>query len=92
MVSLYHVSRAYSLVNRKLSGPQPIADDAIAAVIALVLYQQIHGQYSIGLTHLNGLYQMIELRGGIDKLMQQNPVLALKAFRYAQSHYALLKH
>ncbi|KAH8896040.1 hypothetical protein GQ53DRAFT_779328 [Thozetella sp. PMI_491] len=81
MVSLYHISQAYSLVNRKLSGPEPIADDAIAAVVSLIIYQQIHSQYSIGLIHLNGLYRMVELRGGIGKLVQENRGLALKPLR-----------
>jgi hypothetical protein len=53
--SLYHISQAYSLVNQKLSGPEPVADDAIASVVSLVIYQQIHSQDSVGITHLNGL-------------------------------------
>lgn len=83
MEALYHVSQAYSLVGRKLSGPEPVADDAIAGVVSLIIYQQIHNQYAIGLTHLNGLYRMIELRGGIGRLVQENLGLALKPLRYA---------
>lgn len=83
MEALYHVSQAYSLVNQKLSGSEPIADDAIAGVVSLIIYQQIHNQYAVGLTHLNGLYRMIELRGGIGKLIQENLGLALKPLRYA---------
>ena len=79
--TLHHISQAYSLVNEKLSGPDCVSDRAIAAVISLTIYQQIHGLQSIGLIHLNGLYRMVHLRGGIAKLMQEHRALALKSMR-----------
>ncbi|KAI3392381.1 hypothetical protein diail_5769 [Diaporthe ilicicola] len=79
--TLYHISKAYELVNTRLSGPQCVSDSAVAAVISLVMYQQIHGQHSAGLMHLRGLYQMIRLRGGIRRLLKENRALALKALR-----------
>ena len=80
--TLYHISQAYALVNLKLSGPESVSDSAIAAVITLAIYQQIHNLYSTGLIHLNGLHRMIQLRGGIGRLMKENRALALKALRY----------
>lgn len=80
--SLYHVSKSYGLVNQKLSGPGYVSDSAIAAVVSLAIYQQIHHQHSTGLIHLNGLYRMIQLRGGIEKLLKENRALALKPLRY----------
>ena len=80
--TLYHISQAYALVNLKLSGPEFVSDSAIAAVITLTIYQQIHHLHSTGLIHLNGLYRMIQLRGGIARLMKENRALALKALRY----------
>ncbi|KAH7313643.1 hypothetical protein B0I35DRAFT_276468 [Stachybotrys elegans] len=79
--ALHHISQAYSHVNRTISGPQPTTDNAIASVVSLVIYQMIHHEYPTGLTHLNGLYRMIELRGGIGKLLQENRGLALKPLR-----------
>ncbi|KAK1957515.1 hypothetical protein LY78DRAFT_663549 [Colletotrichum sublineola] len=79
--TLHHICQAYSLVNSKLSGPQAISDSAIAAVVTLAIYQQIHQQYSTGLIHLKGLYRMIQLRGGITRLMEENRPLALKPLR-----------
>lgn len=79
--TLYHISRAYALVNLKLSGPESISDQAIAAVVSLAIYQQIHHSHSTGLIHLNGLYQMIQLRGGITRLIEENRALALKPLR-----------
>lgn len=79
--TLYHISKAYALVNLKLSGPESVSDSAIAAVITLAIYQQIHIQHATGLIHLSGLYRMIQLRGGISRLMKENRSLALKALR-----------
>ncbi|KAI1374524.1 hypothetical protein F4677DRAFT_425311 [Hypoxylon crocopeplum] len=79
--TLYHISKAYALVNLKLSGPESISDSAIAAVITLAIYQQVHHQHATGLIHLNGLYRMIQLRGGIARLMKENRLLALKSLR-----------
>ncbi|KAG6358887.1 hypothetical protein INS49_012406 [Diaporthe citri] len=79
--TLHHIAKAYELVNVKLSGPDSISDSAIAAVVALVMYQQVHNQHSAGLVHLHGLFQMIQLRGGIFRLLRENRALALKALR-----------
>lgn len=80
--TLHHIAQAYALVNLKLSGPESVSDSAIAAVVTLAIYQQIHNLHSIGLIHLNGLYRMIQLRGGIATLMKENRALALKPMRY----------
>ena len=80
--TLYHISQAYALVNLKLSGPESVSDSAIAAVVTLAIYQQIHRLHSTCSIHLNGLYRMIQLRGGIARLMKENRALALKALRY----------
>lgn len=80
--TLHHISQAYGLVNMKLSGPLSVSDSAIAAVVSLAIYQQVHHQPATGLVHLHGLYRMIQLRGGIARLMQENRALALKPLRY----------
>ncbi|KAL4937878.1 hypothetical protein BDV06DRAFT_202107 [Aspergillus oleicola] len=79
--TLHHISQAYALVNVKLSGPLSVSDSAIAAVVSLAIYQQVHRQAETGLIHLHGLYRMIQLRGGIAQLMQENRALALKPLR-----------
>lgn len=69
-------------MNLKLSGPESVSDSAIAAVVSLIMYQQIHQEFPVALIHLNGLYQMVRLRGGIPKLMKGNRALAMKVLRY----------
>lgn len=78
---LHHISQAYVLVNIKLLGPLSVSDSAIAALVSLAIYQQVHHQPATGLVHLHGLYRMIQLRGGIARLMQENRALALKLLR-----------
>ena len=82
--TLHHISQAYALVNVKLSSPLAVTDSAIAAVVSLAIYQQVHYQPATGLVHLRGLYRMIQLRGGIARLMQENRALALKPLRYVK--------
>ncbi|KAJ5914128.1 hypothetical protein N7504_003011 [Penicillium tannophilum] len=60
---LHHISVAFALVNTRLSGPFSISDSAIAAVVSLAIYQQIHNQPENGFVHLHRLCRMIELRG-----------------------------
>ncbi|KAI2793672.1 hypothetical protein POX_a00256 [Penicillium oxalicum] len=79
--TLHHITQAYALVNMKLSGPFSVSDSAIAAVVSLAIYQQVHRQPTTGLVHLHGLHRMIQLRGGITRLMQENRALALKPLR-----------
>ncbi|PYI02928.1 hypothetical protein BO78DRAFT_323961 [Aspergillus sclerotiicarbonarius CBS 121057] len=79
--TLHHISQAYALVNIKLSGPSSVSDSAIAAVVSLAIYQQVHHQPATGLIHLHGLYRMIQLRGGIARLMHEDRALALKPLR-----------
>lgn len=75
----------------KLSGPESASDSAIAAVVSLVMYQQIHQGFEAALVHLKGLYQMVKLRGGISQLMKSNRALALKVLRYILSLSPFLK-
>jgi hypothetical protein len=88
--TLYHISQAYALVNLKLSGPESVSDSAIAAVVSLAIYQQVNNLHSTGLIHLKGLYRMIQLRGGIARLMKENRALALKPLRYVHASAAFL--
>ncbi|KAJ5993786.1 hypothetical protein N7451_009510 [Penicillium sp. IBT 35674x] len=79
--SLHHISAAYALVtlvNTKISGPFSISDSAIAAMVSLAIYQQIHHQPETGLVNVHGLRRLIELRSRITKLMQENRFLALE--------------
>jgi hypothetical protein len=64
----------------------------MAAVVSLAIYQQLHHQPAIGLVHLKGLHRMIQLRGGIDRLMRENRALAMKPLRYVKDRSTTCHH
>jgi hypothetical protein len=80
--ALDHITKAYYLVNKRLSGEGAVSDATIAVVTTLAIYQRIHQQHSTGLIHFHGLTRMIELRGGMAKVSRANRPLALKPWRY----------
>lgn len=79
--ALVHLSKSYSLINARISGPDPVSNSTIAAVTSLIIYQRLQDQRSTGLIHFDGLCRMIELRGGMAELSKDNRSLAQKPFR-----------
>lgn len=81
-LALGHLTKAYDILSRRLSGPEACSDETMAVTITLAIFQRIHQQHSAGLVHFDGLYRMIRQRGGMRKLASENRVLALKPLRY----------
>lgn len=79
--TLVHLSKAYQITQKRLDGPNAASDVAIAGVTILAIYQLVHGHIKAGLVHFNGLCRMIEMRGGLEKLMMHNRALAQKPWR-----------
>lgn len=79
--AMNHLSRAFRLVNEKLSGNDAVSDTTIAVVIILSQYEGLQGRYHQGLVHFDGLQRMVELRGGITQLIRNNSCLVPKIFR-----------
>lgn len=68
--SLRHVSQAIQLANRRLSGEKALSNKTLYVVLALTLYEQLRGDYQRWNIHLHGLYQLIDLRGGLANVIQ----------------------
>jgi hypothetical protein len=79
--AIHHLSQTFQLVNKRLSGKDAISDATIAVVIGMAQFERHQGQYRRGVVHLNGLMQMVELRGGISSLTLHKPTLTQKLFR-----------
>lgn len=79
--ALGYLSKAYSLLNQKLSGPEATSSQVIAAVTVIVVYHRIHNIQATGLVHFDGLERIIRLRGGIAALARENLDLAQKPMR-----------
>lgn len=80
--ALRHLSQTFQLVNKRLSGNDPVSDATIAVVIGMAQFERHQGQYRRGIIHLNGLMRMVELRGGISSLTLHKPTLTQKLFRW----------
>ena len=76
-----HLCLAIRLVNARLSGRDAVSNETVMVVLSLGLYERFQGEYRRGLMHLDGLVQMIDLRGGIREFSTSRPDLARKVFR-----------
>ncbi|KAI1424177.1 hypothetical protein F5Y12DRAFT_715530 [Xylaria sp. FL1777] len=81
--ALFHLSRSLRLVNQRLAGGGGLAlsDTTLAVVLAMTQHERLLGYHSHALVHFEGLQRIIELRGGISKLVSECPGVAQKAFR-----------
>jgi hypothetical protein len=76
-----HLSRTLSLLSERLSRRDlAVTDQTISVVISLALAAIIFGEARVARTHVEGLGKMIDMRGGIDKLLS-NRQLWYKACR-----------
>lgn len=80
--SIRHISRAYSLINERLSVPVMPSDESIAVVCALAAHQRVIGQHAVGKVHFDGLCRMLQLRGGITRVYKEHRRLTIKPWRY----------
>ncbi|KAI8624431.1 hypothetical protein F5Y19DRAFT_314858 [Xylariaceae sp. FL1651] len=80
-IALYHLSKTFRLINKKLSSDEALSDSTIAVVTAITIYDRLYGNPQKAMIHLNGASRMIDLRGGISALAKRNFVIAEKTFR-----------
>jgi hypothetical protein len=76
----HHIATALRLINSKLSGDQAVSDTNIAGVTAICVLSSIRDQPWQTKVHFDGLCRMIEVRGGMETLLD-TPALCEKAFR-----------
>lgn len=76
----HHHARALRLISSKISKAQGVTDFALASVIALSLQESLRGQMQHAKLHVEGLFRMVEVRGGLEGL-ESNPALVEKVKR-----------
>ncbi len=79
--AMSHHVHTLRLLNKNLSGGDPACSENMAVIVVMLQYERHIGRYEQGLVHLNGLLRMVELRGGIGKMVEVEPTIALKVFR-----------
>jgi hypothetical protein len=79
--AMHHLSQTFQLVNKRLSQNTAVSDATMAVVVVMAQFERHQGEYDRGTVHLDGLLQMVEMRGGISSLTQYKPGLTQKMFR-----------
>ncbi|RYP84522.1 hypothetical protein DL769_001181 [Monosporascus sp. CRB-8-3] len=75
--ALYHLSQTFAQVRKRLQSPDALSDSTISTVLSLITLEQIRKDQPGAKIHIEGLRRMVELRGGLDKL-EGNPPLLVK--------------
>lgn len=78
--ALVHIAHAFRLTNGKLSSPEALKNQTMAAVVSLGLHEQLVRDYASSRIHLQGLVKIVDLRGGLVQLPRE---LAQKICRSA---------
>lgn len=75
--AMHSMSKTLSLLNQRLTSPQALHDSTISLILALIHQELFRQQHADAQVHAKGVDQMIELRGGLEKL-EANHFLVLK--------------
>jgi hypothetical protein len=80
--SMVHESKTLALLQHRITqgSPNPISDNTIAVVVALVLTKALVGELKTAFTHMAGLARMVSMRGGV-RAFQSNAQLQIKVCR-----------
>lgn len=80
--ALFHEAKTLQLLQRKINDPVlAVHDTTIAVVVTLVMVSALVGHVSLVKKHMQGLNQIITLRGGVREL-EKNAQLQIKVCRY----------
>ncbi|KAF5494274.1 hypothetical protein CGCS363_v010066 [Colletotrichum siamense] len=63
--AILHTNQAFNMINERLSGTEALSDTTIGLACMFSVQESVRGDLEKYNVHLKGLYQMIELRGGI---------------------------
>ncbi|KAE8381499.1 hypothetical protein BDV26DRAFT_255307 [Aspergillus bertholletiae] len=88
MQALRHASHTFRLVNQKLCSQSAVTDLTIAAVVSMAQYEYHQKRYQQGSAHVQGLWQIAQLRGGVSNLATNPSGLGQKVLR-VDLEYAL---
>lgn len=75
--AIYHLNQAVGLVNKKLQTVEALSNTNLAVVNFLVVHELLRESGSKARIHMKGLQKMVELRGGLSQL-EDDDLLAVK--------------
>ncbi|RYP43306.1 hypothetical protein DL770_011743 [Monosporascus sp. CRB-9-2] len=79
--ALYYLSQTFAQVRKRLQSPDALSDSTISTVLSLITQELIRKAQPGAKIHFAGLIRMVELRGGLDQL-EKNPPLLVKICKY----------
>lgn len=71
----YHLAQTFSWVREQLKSDNALSDSTITVILCLVLQEQLRKSQVVATIHYQGLRKMIELRGGLEQLEGNLPLL-----------------
>lgn len=69
------LSQTLVRVRERIMSEDALSDSSLALVLTLVIQEQLRNQINDAEVHLRGLHRMIELRGGLDQLEGNSPLV-----------------
>lgn len=79
--AMYHLSNSLQYVRERLESEEALSDSTMGIVMSLITQEQCRQQHTAARIHMDGLAKMLELRGGLESLQSNVPIL-LKACKY----------
>ncbi|KAH8884199.1 hypothetical protein GQ53DRAFT_698369, partial [Thozetella sp. PMI_491] len=73
--ALAHLSRAFTLVKQRLKSDEALSDSTMMIIVMLITQEQVRNGRIDAEVHYAGLRRMVELRGGLDGLEHNLPLL-----------------
>ncbi|RYO75252.1 hypothetical protein DL764_010538 [Monosporascus ibericus] len=73
--ALYYLSQTFAQVRKRLHSPDALSDSTISTVLSLIIQELIRKDQPGAKIHFAGLIRMVELRGGLEQLENNLPLL-----------------
>ncbi|PYH91363.1 hypothetical protein BO71DRAFT_51560 [Aspergillus ellipticus CBS 707.79] len=73
--ALYHLSQTFVLVNKRLQSNEALSDSTLGVILMLIFQEQLRKAKIDSKVHYEGLRRMIDLRGGLNKLEGNWPLV-----------------
>ncbi|RYP45354.1 hypothetical protein DL768_008291 [Monosporascus sp. mg162] len=73
--ALYYLSQTFAQVRKRLQSPDALSDSTISTVLSLITQELVRKAEAGAKIHFAGLIRMVELRGGLDQLEKNLPLL-----------------
>lgn len=73
--ALHHLSQTLAQVKRRLESRDALSDSTIGIVVSLITQEQMRQHLSAAEVHVMGLKRIVDLRGGLDQLQGDIPLI-----------------